>query len=189
VNETDDHGYTALHLSAHRPEVVQLLLSSGANPNVQTANNIRPIHLAARAGSAAAIEALTKVLLLPLVCFFFFPTSKVFLTLSGGSRPAGARSGRLDTAALRHLQWPHRCHEGLPFCLGSFHLLSLLLVVQTIAICTDVLSAQVLLEHQANPNAETLQKSTALHLASFRGNRAAISLLIEVLCPVPCACS
>ena len=50
INGTDELGYTALHYccrstSALQGDMAQILLDRGANPNVQTAHKVTPLHL------------------------------------------------------------------------------------------------------------------------------------------------
>lgn len=47
VNEKDEHGLTALYYAVDdvKPEVVRMLLSAGANPNVQTRSGNTPLHV------------------------------------------------------------------------------------------------------------------------------------------------
>ena len=50
VNGADELGYTALHYccrstSSHQGDMAQVLLDRGANPNIQTAQKVTPLHL------------------------------------------------------------------------------------------------------------------------------------------------
>ena len=57
VNEVDQYGFTALHgaVGEHSLEVVQLLISAGANVDAQNDVGIAPLHLAAYDYNAVAL--------------------------------------------------------------------------------------------------------------------------------------
>jgi ankyrin repeat protein len=62
VNAADADGSTALHWAARRdqPEIVDLLLTRGANARAATRYNVTPLSLAATNGNAVIIERLLK---------------------------------------------------------------------------------------------------------------------------------
>lgn len=53
------HAATPLHLAAVHPEVLTILLASGADPNARdTADNVTPLHLAAASGHVESVRIL-----------------------------------------------------------------------------------------------------------------------------------
>ena len=67
VNASDVDGSTALLWAAQRnnPEIVDILLASGANAKAATRNNVTPLSMACVNGNAAIIERLLKDIPLP----------------------------------------------------------------------------------------------------------------------------
>ena len=61
INEQTEHGWTALALTYDHPEVVELLLERGADPNIATDDGWTPLMLACqRKGVPASVELLLR---------------------------------------------------------------------------------------------------------------------------------
>lgn len=63
INQTDSAGRTALHyaVGAEQVEAVELLLQSGANPDIQDGvNNVTPLHWASGSGNVKIVELLAS---------------------------------------------------------------------------------------------------------------------------------
>ena len=57
-SSSNTEGWTALHFAAGRPEMAQLLLARGANPNAKDKRSCAPLHAAARDGNEAVVGTL-----------------------------------------------------------------------------------------------------------------------------------
>jgi ankyrin repeat protein len=62
ADDADREGTSALHwaVSADRPDLVEVLLRSGANPNVKNRYGVTPLSVACENGNAVVVEALLK---------------------------------------------------------------------------------------------------------------------------------
>lgn len=62
LDATDSQGFTALHWAATKgsTSVLRRLLAAGADREASAADQMRPLHLAAKAGHAAAVHALLE---------------------------------------------------------------------------------------------------------------------------------
>jgi len=161
ISARNDYGQTALHIAcqARQPDVVHLLLSRGADPNVQDRNGCTPLHLVTgekdeRDENASRIAALLRT---------FGAEDDIFAYALRGD------CEKVEALLRAHPEWANQ--KGASGGRGLLHIA---------ASRGDLTMMKTLLGHGAD--VELLDNSgrwTPLHYAAFAGRLEALELLLE----------
>jgi ankyrin repeat protein len=159
VNQLDGGGQAVLPLAAGapQPEIVQLLLDAGADPNGRSSVNVEDV------GMLASAPALTHAILannLEVVELLIDRGADVELAESGGDLTPIHVAASLDRAPMIEILLKNGANPDPPGNKTPLHIASEIQKVR---------SAQVLLDGGANPNAQTERGKTALIYAVSLG--------------------
>ncbi|KAM7341268.1 ankyrin isoform 2-T3 [Cochliomyia hominivorax] len=157
VDNATKKGNTALHIAslAGQKEVIKLLLQYNANVNIQSLNGFTPLYMAAQENHDACVRFL----------------------LSKGAKPSLATEDGFTPLAVAMQQG----HDKVVAVLlesdvrGKVRLPALHIAAKK----NDVTTANMLLQHESNPDIVSKSGFTPLHIAAHYGNVGVAKLLIE----------
>ncbi|XP_046807629.1 ankyrin-3-like [Lucilia cuprina] len=157
VDNATKKGNTALHIAslAGQKEVIKLLIQYNANVNIQSLNGFTPLYMAAQENHDACVRFL----------------------LSKGANPSLATEDGFTPLAVAMQQG----HDKVVAVLlesdvrGKVRLPALHIAAKK----NDVTAANMLLQHESNPDIVSKSGFTPLHIAAHYGNVDVAKLLIE----------
>jgi ankyrin repeat protein len=168
IHSTDEWQRTPLHWACriNNPELVALLLASGAKPNILDVNKISPLHSAASRGNIEAVELLLE------------HGAEMDVAGLSGNMPLHYAAWNGQTAMVALLLENGACLD----CLNERNRTPLLIAAREEG-GVDVV--RVLLDAGANVNAVDLYGDTPLTLAAWRRNETVVDCLLEHGAAVP----